>query len=84
MAFRVKILSRARENIGALDVRMQERVMRALVSLENFLDIRHGVKKLRSPLEGYRFRVGEYRILFTIEKEGVIVRAITHRKDVYR
>ncbi len=41
------------------------------------------------PLAGpynYRFRVGEYRIVYSIEKEllVVFVLRIRHRKDVYR
>lgn len=32
----------------------------------------------------YRFRVGDYRIIFDIEREIVVVLTLGHRKDVYR
>lgn len=46
---------------------------------------RPGVEKL-SGVEGYRFRVGDYRVLFQIEDEikAVTVYRIKHRRDVYR
>jgi mRNA interferase RelE/StbE len=45
----------------------------------------HGVKKLKAR-DGYRVRVGDYRILFTVNRAARLVRvgAIGHRKDVYR
>ncbi len=40
--------------------------------------------KLKTPFPGYRLRVGDYRILFTVEKRDVTIYSIAHRKDVYR
>ena len=44
-----------------------------------------GVKKLTGR-DGYRFRVGDYRILYLVNdaKCEISVYAILHRKDVYR
>ena len=44
-----------------------------------------GVKKL-SGHEGYRIRIGDYRVLYEIEDtvKKVLVFAIRHRKDAYR
>ena len=46
---------------------------------------RHGVEKM-SGSEGYRVRVGDYRILFTIDdaQRLMTVYRIKHRRDVYR
>lgn len=32
----------------------------------------------------YRFRVGEYRILFDVENHAITILKVGHRKDVYR
>lgn len=42
-------------------------------------------KKLKY-IDGYRIRVGSYRILYTIDKGIMIIKVIKikHRKDVYR
>lgn len=42
------------------------------------------IKKLQPPLEGYRLRVGEYRVLFDIEEDSILIYSIKHRKDAYR
>jgi mRNA interferase RelE/StbE len=41
-------------------------------------------KKLKTPFSGYRLRVGDYRILFTVEKWDVTIYSIKHRKEAYR
>ncbi len=42
-------------------------------------------KRLLGRLEGlWSARVGNYRVLYTIERSGVIVRAIRHRAVAYR
>lgn len=44
-----------------------------------------GCKKLTNE-EGYRIRVGKYRILYTVDDRNLLVSIyrIAHRKDVYR
>jgi mRNA interferase RelE/StbE len=42
-------------------------------------------KKLISPKIGsYRFRVGDYRIIFDIDDNKIVVLRIGHRKDIYK
>lgn len=42
------------------------------------------VKKLQTPFPGYRKRIGDYRILFEINNELIVVYKISKRADVYR
>jgi len=46
----------------------------------------HGSQKLNGPFERYRLRQGDYRILYEIRDEVLIVSVVHvgHRKDVYR
>jgi mRNA interferase RelE/StbE len=46
----------------------------------------HGMKKLVGTKNGYRIRVGDYRILYTIDDRQKIVTVyrIRHRREVYR
>lgn len=39
---------------------------------------------VRRELGSYRFRIGDYRVIFDLEEEGLIVLLIGHRKDIYR
>ena len=45
------------------------------------------IKKLKGPLAGaFRFRIGEWRVIYRIDKsqKQVIVLLIVHRKNAYR
>ena len=42
------------------------------------------VKKLTNFTPEYRMRAGNYRALFEVEGDRIIVYRIKHRKDVYR
>ena len=42
-------------------------------------------KALTKPADAqYRFRVGNYRVLFDLEGKNIVVLLVQHRKDVYR
>ena len=45
-----------------------------------------GVVKLRGDDNLYRCRIGEYRLVYSIDdsKQKVVITRIRHRKDVYR
>lgn len=39
---------------------------------------------MRSELGSYRFRIGDYRIVFDLSGDGMIVVLVGHRRDIYR
>ena len=42
-------------------------------------------KKLSNPKIGtYRFRISDYRIIFDIDKDNIVVLRIGHRKEIYK
>lgn len=45
-----------------------------------------GVRKLAAPQEGWRIRVGDYRILYQINdsEQTVTIVRVRHRRDAYR
>jgi mRNA interferase RelE/StbE len=47
-------------------------------------NLRGDVKKLTNFTPEYRLRVGNYRILFEIEENIIIIYKIRHRKDIYK
>ncbi|MCK4341380.1 MAG: type II toxin-antitoxin system RelE/ParE family toxin [Phycisphaerae bacterium] len=73
-----------REGDGSAAERTFERVAQAILRLEH--DPRPaGSKKLRG-VQDYRLRVGQYRILYSVDdpERVVVVFAVGHRRDVYR
>ena len=42
-------------------------------------------RKLKdSTIGDYRFRIGDYRVVFDLEKDTIVVLRIGHRKDIYK
>jgi len=84
VSWTVEVQRPAEKELAALPLQARERVASALRAMED-APFPHGVKKLKAR-DGYRVRVGDYRILFTVNRAARLVRvgAIGHRKDVYR
>ncbi|MBI2236979.1 MAG: type II toxin-antitoxin system RelE/ParE family toxin [Actinobacteria bacterium] len=77
---------RAKQDLAGLPRTIQEAVVETLTVLE--ADPEETGKQLRGRLRGlWSYRVGNYRILYTIEgtraRQRVIVRAIRHRGVAY-
>lgn len=84
MSWRVDLARDARKELARLPRAMQKRIARVLVSLEND-PFPAGCKKLKNR-DGWRVRVGDYRILYFADKAAreVVVGVIAHRRDAYR
>jgi mRNA interferase RelE/StbE len=83
MAYAVFLKRTAEKDLDRLPVKMHDRIVERLVSLKE--DPRPlGVKKLRGR-EGYRIRVGDYRILYVVDdlERKVEVFSVAHRREVY-
>ncbi len=61
---------------------VQKTIKTKIIGLANGT-VQTGIKKLTNR-EEYRLRVGDYRVLYTIENSiSLIIVAIGHRKDIY-
>ncbi len=80
----VRILRSAEKEMDKLPSVVYNRISRRILSLETNPRPR-GAKKLSNRQE-YRLRVGDYRILYTVDDEDrvVTVFAVGHRREVYR
>lgn len=84
MSYRVDIDPKAEKAIARIARRDQVRIFKAIAALAD--DPRpHGVTKL-SGFDGYRIRVGDYRIVYTIDDEVRIVNVtnVGNRDKIYR
>jgi addiction module RelE/StbE family toxin len=79
----LRLTRRAKEDLEALPGTVREAVLETLVLIE--LEPERVGKRLVGRLEGlWSLRVGNYRLLYSIERSGVVVRAIRHRGVAYR
>src|SRR5438105_6302065 len=74
--YEVQLKSSAKKEIKSLDAQLTTRVIRALRSLAH--DPRpHGCRKLVGSLNRWRIRVGDYRILYSINDRSRLVEKLS-------
>lgn len=81
--FKIVYDVRAKEDVFCLSKPVQARVRKAI---EGKLQISPEVfgKPLRYSLNGFRsLRVGEYRVVFLLSGNEILILLIAHRRDVY-
>ncbi|MFN4219043.1 MAG: type II toxin-antitoxin system RelE family toxin [Candidatus Bipolaricaulia bacterium] len=85
MSYQLIIKPGVQRQLRQLDSPALRRIMRKLQQLQQN-PRPSGVQKLHSGLEGYRVRVGDWRILYTIDDQAheVQVYRIKHRSRAYR
>jgi mRNA interferase RelE/StbE len=84
MAYSVTLKRSAEKELDSLPPKIHDKIIKSLLELKNTLFPRKA-KKLQAR-DGYRLRIGEYRVLYILhEKEKIIeIVSIGHRKEVYR
>jgi mRNA interferase RelE/StbE len=85
LSYQVDFTPKALKDLEALDRSIQRRVVEKVTALGE--DPRPpGAKALQGSKGLYRVRVGDYRIIYTVEdgKLLVLVVSVGHRREVYR
>lgn len=85
MEYRLLILPRAQRQIKSLPFQARNRIAKAIDSLEKN-PRPAGAIKLKGAQEFYRLRVGDYRVIYAIRDEELLVVVVNagHRKEVYQ
>ncbi len=69
------------KDLARLPKRVAEQIVRKITRFEHGM---HGdIKRLQGHDIAYRLRSGNYRILFDVEDDTVVVQKIGSRKDIY-
>ena len=82
--YTIRIKRSAEKELDRLSEKMFRRISEAVLRLES--DPRPpGSKKLRG-VQDYRLRVGQYRILYSVDdgRRVIVISAVGHRREVYR
>ncbi|MBU4313152.1 MAG: type II toxin-antitoxin system RelE/ParE family toxin [Candidatus Omnitrophica bacterium] len=73
-----------KESLPSIPVNMKERIKRAIEERLLTGPERYG-EPLKRGLQGYRkLRAGDYRVVYKVSRENIIILKIGHRKEVYR
>ena len=71
-------------DVSLLPANIKNRIRRAIEERLAVDPLRFG-DPLKRSLQGYRkLRVGDYRVIYRIEQENVVILKIGHRKEVYK
>jgi mRNA interferase RelE/StbE len=79
---KIEILDKAIKDLKKIDKIQAKKILNSISNLEQYPDIAN-IKKLTNYNPTHRLRVGNYRVLFNIENDVIVVNRIKHRKDAY-
>jgi mRNA interferase RelE/StbE len=82
MDYEIEFKPKAIKDLDALSTENARRVVEKTDGLKK--DLAGDVKRLTNFTPEYRLRVGDYRVLFEVEGQRIIVYRVRHRREVYR
>ena len=81
MTFDIIWDEKASNELGKLEKVIARRIFKKVEELKES-PYSKDIIKLKSE-EGFRLRVGDYRVIFTIERDKILILKIGHRKNIY-
>ena len=82
MKYEIEIKPRALKDLHALPSDEMRRISARIDRMAN--DLEGDVKQLRNFTPSYRMRYGDYRVLFEVDGNRVVIYRVRHRRDAYR
>jgi len=74
---------RGERDLAKLDIKTKERIGKTLLRFQE--EPLKYAEKFSDPILGsFRFRIGDYRIIFDIGESEIVVLRVGHRKEIYR
>ncbi len=82
MSFEISWDERALQDLEKLEVLLRKRIVK---KIEQFADSCsfNDIKRLQGYDKLYRLRVGDYRVIFELLNQEIIILKIGHRKNIY-
>ena len=79
--YQIRYEESALDDLRALPKKPADQILRKIQRLEQGL---HGnIKRLQNADVGFRLRMGDYRVLFDVVGDKILIQRIGNRKDVY-
>ncbi len=83
MKYKLVYTQRAIKDIRKLEQNTKKRIGQALVRYEED-PLKYAENLIDPRLGTYRFRIGDYRVVFDLEGSEIIVLRVGHRRDIYK
>ena len=85
MSYKVLFTKEAYKDIEKIDITVKRQLYKKILYFKELDDIKVVAKKLHNHEVGeYRLRVGNFRIIFDLDKHTMVILRVQHRKDVYK
>lgn len=82
MKYQLQFKPKAEKDLAKLS---RDNVVRVIEKIEGLQSgLKGDVKRLTNFSPEYRLRVGDYRVLFEVEGNDIIVYRVIHRREAYR
>ena len=83
MTYELVYTRRAGKDIEKLDAATQRRIKRKLEKFK-LSPFQYGERLSTTELGSYRFRVGDYRVIFDVDGANLVILRVGHRREIYR
>lgn len=83
MGYQVEFDKRTEKDLSKLDSQVTARIIGKCATLYKDPTKGPNISHLKSMSNLYRLRVGDYRVVYIVEGNRVIIKYIKHRKDIY-
>lgn len=81
---KIEWTERAIEDLEKLDTLVARRILRKVTWFANNFE-RVTLEPLAGDLKGtFKLRAGDWRVVFTIEDETIVIQFIGHRREIYK
>jgi len=83
LSYRLIYTRKAVRDINRHDAGVKKRIGTTLLRFKEN-PLQYAERRTDPELGGYRFRIGDYRVIFDIEGNGIVVLRAAHRKEIYK
>ena len=83
MKYQLVYTHRAIRDLDELDASVKQRIGKTLLRYESD-PLQYAEFLKQSELGSYRFRIGDYRAVFDLEGDQIVVLRVGHRREIYR
>ncbi len=80
---RVDVDEKALKDLKKIDKLYAKKIFNSFYDLENYPNVSN-IKKLTNFFPPFRYRVGNYRVLFNVENNYIKVYRVLHRRESYK
>lgn len=81
--YKIVITEKAVKDLKNIDKETKNRLAKKMLKLSK-TPLKHAQKLINPKIGEYRFRIGDYRVIFDIDFENIVILRIGHRKKIYK